>query len=148
MTVPDLQTLAQVFTGRLLNTAAEGVVLAGLVWVLLRLIGRRNSGTRFAIWFSALLQLSRFHFLPGQASSPHLPARFLPRTCTEKSSFQVPGPFICLPPGPSVPVCCFSGCASDSGRCIKSAGIVLKRTSLVSIPPLLRPFETSGPVAE
>lgn len=57
MTVPDLQTLAQVFTGRLLNTAAEGVVLAGLVWVLLRLIGRRNSGTRFAIWFSALLAI-------------------------------------------------------------------------------------------
>jgi len=65
MTLPDLQTLAQVFTGRLLNTAAEGVVLAGLVWVLLRLIGRQNSGTRFAIWFSALLAIVALPFSAG-----------------------------------------------------------------------------------
>ena len=65
MTVPDLQSLAQLFTGRLLNTAAEGIVLAGLVWVLLRLIGRQNSGTRFAIWFSALLAIVALPFLSG-----------------------------------------------------------------------------------
>jgi beta-lactamase regulating signal transducer with metallopeptidase domain len=65
MTVPDLQSVAQLFTGRLLNTAAEGVVLAGMVWVLLRLIGRQNSGTRFAIWFSALLAIVALPFLPG-----------------------------------------------------------------------------------
>jgi beta-lactamase regulating signal transducer with metallopeptidase domain len=65
MTVPDLQSLAQLFTGRLLNTAAEGIVLAGLVWVLLRLIGRQNSGTRFVIWFSALLAIVMLPFLSG-----------------------------------------------------------------------------------
>ena len=65
MTVPDLQSVAQLFTGRLLNTAAEGVVLAGMVWVLLRLIGRQNSGTRFAIWFSALLAIVVLPFLSG-----------------------------------------------------------------------------------
>jgi beta-lactamase regulating signal transducer with metallopeptidase domain len=65
MTVPDLQSLAQLFTGRLLNTAAEGIVVAGLVWVLLRLIGRQNSGTRFAIWFSALLAIVTLPFLSG-----------------------------------------------------------------------------------
>ena len=65
MTVPDLQSLAQLFTGRLLNTAAEGVVLAGLVWLLLRLIGRQNSGTRFVIWFSALLAVAALPFLSG-----------------------------------------------------------------------------------
>ena len=65
MTVPDLQFLAQLFTGRLLNTAAEGIVLAGLVWVLLRLIGRQNSGTRFVIWFSALLAIVTLPFLSG-----------------------------------------------------------------------------------
>ena len=65
MTVPDLQSVAQLFTGRLLNTAAEGVVLAGMVWVLLRLIGRQNSGTRFAIWFSALLAIVALPFLSG-----------------------------------------------------------------------------------
>ncbi len=65
MTIPDLQSLAQLFTGRLLNTAAEGIVLAGLVWVLLRLIGRQNSGTRFVIWFSALLAIVALPFLSG-----------------------------------------------------------------------------------
>src|SRR3984893_13744517 len=65
MTVPDLQSVAQLFTGRLLNTAAEGVVLAGMVWVLLRVIGRQNSGTRFALWFSALLAIVPLLFLSG-----------------------------------------------------------------------------------
>ena len=65
MTVPDLQSLAQVFPERLLNTAAEGVVLAGMVWVLLRLIGRQNSGTRFTIWFSALLAIVALPFFSG-----------------------------------------------------------------------------------
>ena len=65
MTIPDLQSLAQLFTGRLLNTVAEGIVLAGLVWVLLRLIGRQNSGTRFIIWFSGLLAIVALPFLSG-----------------------------------------------------------------------------------
>ena len=65
MTVPDLQSLAQLFTGRLLNTAAEGIVLAGLVWLLLRLVGRQNSGTRFVIWFSALLAIATLPSLSG-----------------------------------------------------------------------------------
>jgi beta-lactamase regulating signal transducer with metallopeptidase domain len=65
MMAPDLQNLAQALTGRLLNTAAEGVVLAGLVSALLRVIGRQNSGTRFAIWFSALLAIVALPFLAG-----------------------------------------------------------------------------------
>ncbi|MGA8214174.1 MAG: M56 family metallopeptidase [Candidatus Sulfotelmatobacter sp.] len=69
MTVPDLQSLAQLFTGRLLNTAAEGIVLACLVWVLLRFIDRQNSGTRFVIWFSALLAIVALPFLSGSGSS-------------------------------------------------------------------------------
>jgi beta-lactamase regulating signal transducer with metallopeptidase domain len=60
-----LQALAQVFTERLLNTAAEGVVLACLVWVMFRLGARQNSGTRFAIWFSALLAIVALPFLAG-----------------------------------------------------------------------------------
>jgi beta-lactamase regulating signal transducer with metallopeptidase domain len=65
MTGLHLQTLAQVFTERLLNTAAEGVILTGLVWVLFRLVARQNSGTRFAIWFSALLAIVALPFLAG-----------------------------------------------------------------------------------
>jgi beta-lactamase regulating signal transducer with metallopeptidase domain len=75
MTVLGLQSLAQLVTGRLLNTAAEGIVLAGLVWVLLRLIGRQNSGTRFAIWFSALLAIVALPFLSGSGfAASHFPA--------------------------------------------------------------------------
>lgn len=65
MTAAHLGSLAQVFTERLLNTAVEGVVIAGLVWVLLRLIGRQNSGTRFAIWFSALVAIVALPFFGG-----------------------------------------------------------------------------------
>ena len=91
MTVPDLQSVAQLFTGRLLNTAAEGVVLAGMVWVLLRLIGRQNSGTRFAIWFSALLAIVALPFLSGSGfgASHHraLPPANLPVGITLPSSW-------------------------------------------------------------
>ncbi len=77
MTVPYLQAVGQLFTDRLLNTAAEGVVLAGLVWLLLRLIGPQNSGTRFAIWFSALLAIVALPFFSRSGfSTAH--ARLLP----------------------------------------------------------------------
>ncbi len=57
MIAPALQNSAMFFVDRFLNTAAEGVVLTGLVWGALRLIRRQNSGTRFAIWFCALLAI-------------------------------------------------------------------------------------------
>jgi hypothetical protein len=52
-----LQSLSQIFVERLLNSAVEGVLIAGLVCLLLRVLGRQNSGTRFAIWFAALLSI-------------------------------------------------------------------------------------------
>jgi bla regulator protein blaR1 len=64
----DLQSLAQISSERMLNCAVEGLGIAVLAWILLRMIGRQNSGTRFAVWFSALL---------GIAALPlfgHLPA--------------------------------------------------------------------------
>jgi len=65
MTVLHLQTLAQIFTERVLNTAVPGMVLVGTVWLLLRITGRQNSGARFAIWFSALLAVVALPFLSG-----------------------------------------------------------------------------------
>lgn len=70
MTIPDPQTLAQIFAERALNTAGAGIILAGLVTVLLRIVRRQNSGTRFAIWFSALLTLVAFPFVPGSFLLP------------------------------------------------------------------------------
>src|SRR5450755_551339 len=65
MIIPELQVVAQVFAERILNTAVEGVLLVGMVWLLLRVIGRQNSGTRFAIWLVALVALVALPFLSG-----------------------------------------------------------------------------------
>lgn len=54
----NLHALAQASAERLLNTLAAGLVIALFAFVLLRLIGRRNSGTRFAVWFCALLAIA------------------------------------------------------------------------------------------
>jgi beta-lactamase regulating signal transducer with metallopeptidase domain len=77
MTIPNVEILAQLLTERLLNAAAAGVVLAGMVWVGLRLIGRQNSGTRFAVWFLALLAMIALPFFSG---SNFLAWRTLPTT--------------------------------------------------------------------
>jgi beta-lactamase regulating signal transducer with metallopeptidase domain len=55
---PLLQSLAQISSERMLNCAVEGLGIAVLAWILLRMIGRQNSGTRFAVWFSALLGIA------------------------------------------------------------------------------------------
>src|SRR5271155_1874488 len=65
MTVPHLQALAQIFIERALNTAVPGMVLVGMVWLLLRVAGRQNSGTRFAIWLSTLLAVVALPFVSG-----------------------------------------------------------------------------------
>ena len=65
MIIPELQVVAEVFAERIVNTALEGVVLVGVVWLLLRFLGRQNSGTRFAIWLLALLALVALPFLSG-----------------------------------------------------------------------------------
>ncbi len=77
MIMPELEVVAQVFAERLLNTALEGVALVGLVWMLLHLIGRQNSGTRFAIWLAALLALVALPFLPGSEITRIGPETFL-----------------------------------------------------------------------
>ena len=54
----NLQSLAQLSAERIINCMAEGMVIVLLAWVLLRAIGPRNSGTRFAVWFAALLGIA------------------------------------------------------------------------------------------
>ncbi len=54
MTAANLESLAQLSAERILNCAAEGMVIALLAWLVLRALGRQNSGTRFAVWFAAL----------------------------------------------------------------------------------------------
>jgi beta-lactamase regulating signal transducer with metallopeptidase domain len=51
----------------------EGAVLALFVWLLLRLLPRQNAGTRFALWFSALLAMIVLPFLRGAWRTPASP---------------------------------------------------------------------------
>jgi beta-lactamase regulating signal transducer with metallopeptidase domain len=55
MTWPLLQTIAQITIARVLNSLPEGVLIALFAAAMLRLLPRQNSGTRFAVWFVALL---------------------------------------------------------------------------------------------
>jgi beta-lactamase regulating signal transducer with metallopeptidase domain len=53
-----LQTVAQISVERILNVLPEGFLIAVFVWALLRILRRQNSGTRFAVWFLALLTVA------------------------------------------------------------------------------------------
>jgi beta-lactamase regulating signal transducer with metallopeptidase domain len=52
------QTIANLSVGRMLNWVMVGIAIALFAELLLRLTKRRNSGTRFAVWFSALLGIA------------------------------------------------------------------------------------------
>src|SRR5882672_1253551 len=54
----SIQWIASAAAEHLLYSVAEGTVLALIVWVLLRLVPRRNSHTRFAAWFATLLAVA------------------------------------------------------------------------------------------
>jgi beta-lactamase regulating signal transducer with metallopeptidase domain len=60
--LPQVHALTQVFTERMLNTAIEGIVLAAVAWGFLRLTGRQNSRTRFAVWFATLILIAALPF--------------------------------------------------------------------------------------
>ncbi|MGA7378649.1 MAG: M56 family metallopeptidase [Candidatus Sulfotelmatobacter sp.] len=80
------QVLAQIFAERMLNGVGEGIVLAMFGWALLRVSGRQNSSTRFAVWFSLMVAISAMPFfgsigLAG-AGSP-----------SSHSAFRLPGSY-------------------------------------------------------
>lgn len=58
----SVQTVAQISVERILNALPEGFLIALFAWALLRVLPRQNSGTRFAVWFLALLTVAA---LPG-----------------------------------------------------------------------------------
>ena len=66
----NLDQLARISAGRMLNSMLEGIAIGLFAWILLRLIGRRNSSTRFAVWFSALLAIAMLPVLGLGSSTP------------------------------------------------------------------------------
>jgi beta-lactamase regulating signal transducer with metallopeptidase domain len=55
---PQLQIIAQTALGRSLNSLPEGLLIALFAGMMLRILPRQNSGTRFAVWFMALLAVA------------------------------------------------------------------------------------------
>jgi beta-lactamase regulating signal transducer with metallopeptidase domain len=68
----NLNELARISAASLLNCMLEGVGIALFAWVLLRLVGPRNSSTRFAVWFFALLAIAALPVLGVAASGARL----------------------------------------------------------------------------
>lgn len=62
-------TFAQLAVERVVNTLPEGLLIATSAWLLLRLMGRQNSGTRFAVWLVALAGVVALPFLSGLGSA-------------------------------------------------------------------------------
>ena len=67
----QLNQLAQLSAERLLNWLLEGIAIGLFAWILLRVTGRRNSSTRFAVWFSALLAIAALPVLSAVSGSAH-----------------------------------------------------------------------------
>ena len=57
------QTMAQIPVERILNALPAGLLIAVFAWLLLRVSPRQNSGTRFAVWFTALLTVAALPLL-------------------------------------------------------------------------------------
>jgi beta-lactamase regulating signal transducer with metallopeptidase domain len=71
----SLQNIADIAISRVLNSLPEGLLIAAFAWALLRIWPRQNSGTRFAVWFIALVSIAGLPFIGG-AQTAHA---FLPR---------------------------------------------------------------------
>jgi beta-lactamase regulating signal transducer with metallopeptidase domain len=74
MNALDMHFVAQLSVERLANCLAQGTVITLFAWLLLRMIGRRNSGTRFAVWFCALLAIAAVPFVEfssGPSAAAH-----------------------------------------------------------------------------
>jgi beta-lactamase regulating signal transducer with metallopeptidase domain len=80
-TALNLDQLARLCAGRMLNSMLEGIAIGLFAWILLRLAGHRNSSTRFAVWFSALIAIATLPTVGGAAA---------PRA---SSTVTVPGPW-------------------------------------------------------
>jgi beta-lactamase regulating signal transducer with metallopeptidase domain len=77
--LPAVSGLAQLVVGRVLNSLPEGLLLALSAWILLRVLGRQNARTRFAVWIVALCGVAALPFLGSRASIAHA-AGFAPHT--------------------------------------------------------------------
>src|SRR5580698_3020551 len=88
-----LQTIAEMSASRIFDCLIEGTLIALCAALALRLRRQHNSGTRFAIWFSALMAIAALPLLAGAWSSiPALRAAVLPPSI-HHSAITLPASF-------------------------------------------------------
>ena len=86
----SLQTVAQFSMERIFNALPEGILIALFAWVLLRILRRQNSGTRFAVWFLALLTVAALPLLNGFGEVERWRGRGFSQAGTEIRAWLLP----------------------------------------------------------
>src|SRR5436309_13448481 len=69
--VPNLTAVLEASAGKAFNGLVAGVVVVMLTFCLLKLVRRQNPGTRFAVWFTALVTVALLPVLSIVVGSPH-----------------------------------------------------------------------------
>jgi len=82
----NLDHIARISATTMLNCMLEGIAIGLFTWLLLRVVGRRNSSTRFAVWFSALVAIATLPML-GLAASHSVPPGRIAFAITVPSSW-------------------------------------------------------------
>src|SRR6202166_4726887 len=80
----SMQSIAQISVEHIFNALPAGFVIALFAWGFLRAFRRQNSGTRFAVWFLALLTIAVLPFLSGFGS------RTLPLQASLRPAISIP----------------------------------------------------------
>ena len=65
LSLPAVENFAQIAVERVLNSLPEGLLLAACAWLLLRVLGKQNAGTRFAVWLTVLVGVAGLPLLGG-----------------------------------------------------------------------------------
>jgi beta-lactamase regulating signal transducer with metallopeptidase domain len=86
-----LQTVAQVSVEHIANVLPEGILVAVFAWVLLRVLRKQNSGTRFAVWFLALLTVALLPVLAAFNGGRALGAGVVSSFTTLRPAITIPG---------------------------------------------------------
>jgi beta-lactamase regulating signal transducer with metallopeptidase domain len=65
------ETFAGLFAERALNCVPEGLLIAAVVWLGLRISRQQSAGTKFAVWFLTLAAITALPFIPALSYAAH-----------------------------------------------------------------------------
>src|SRR5664279_3257056 len=84
----DLRTIAEFATNGMLNSLLAGTAIALLAGAVTQLFARQGAGTRFAVWFSALVAISVLPWISNPGTSPvHADSGFARSAVTLPSTY-------------------------------------------------------------